>query len=114
VRNFVDIRRLSAITTCSVPTDDNTTKQLFDVLKMASEAEVDNGPMRLKDREIYWRDHQVWLQECGYMLRPRYLPSWIPSWKTDPTKVDLFCEDGIPLSVSEVNIPGSLRLELYI
>ncbi|KAJ7902316.1 kinase-like domain-containing protein [Mycena leptocephala] len=54
--------------------------------------------MRLKDREIYWRDHQVWLQECGYMLRPRYLPSWIPSWKTDPTKVDLFCEDGIPLS----------------
>ncbi|KAJ7637467.1 hypothetical protein B0H17DRAFT_1106842 [Mycena rosella] len=24
----------------------------------------------LSDEEIYWKDHQVWLQECGYMLRP--------------------------------------------
>ncbi|KAJ7933892.1 kinase-like domain-containing protein [Mycena leptocephala] len=31
------------------------------------------------------------------MLRPRYLPGWIPSWKTDPTKVALICEDRIPL-----------------
>ena len=31
--------------------------------------------------EEFWRDHQVWLQEQGYMLRPRYHPDWEPSWK---------------------------------
>ena len=30
--------------------------------------------------EIFWRDHQVWLAERGYMLRPRYKPGWKPSW----------------------------------
>ncbi|KAJ3477236.1 hypothetical protein NLI96_g10603 [Meripilus lineatus] len=29
--------------------------------------------------EEFWRDHQVWLQEQGYMLRPRYHPDWVPS-----------------------------------
>ncbi|KAJ6555389.1 hypothetical protein DFH09DRAFT_1084937 [Mycena vulgaris] len=26
--------------------------------------------MPLSKGEIYWRDHQIWLQECGYILRP--------------------------------------------
>lgn len=30
--------------------------------------------------EIYRRDHQKWLEERGYMLRPRFTPGWIPSW----------------------------------
>ncbi|KAJ7147612.1 hypothetical protein C8R43DRAFT_889589 [Mycena crocata] len=30
--------------------------------------------------EIYWRDHQQWLETCGYMLRPRFRPGWRPSW----------------------------------
>ncbi|CAL1706317.1 unnamed protein product [Somion occarium] len=34
--------------------------------------------------EIYWRDHQVWLEAQGYMLRPRYRPNWVPSWKGEP------------------------------
>ncbi|EED86080.1 predicted protein [Postia placenta Mad-698-R] len=43
--------------------------------------------------EFYWRDHQLWLQKCGYMLRPRYKPDWVPSWLG--TKKHLFgCEDG--------------------
>ncbi|KAJ6555187.1 hypothetical protein DFH09DRAFT_1493362 [Mycena vulgaris] len=29
----------------------------------------------------YWRDLQPWLQECGYMLRPRFRPGWVPSWQ---------------------------------
>ncbi|EIW62688.1 uncharacterized protein TRAVEDRAFT_69009 [Trametes versicolor FP-101664 SS1] len=33
--------------------------------------------------ETWWRDHQVWLQERGYMLRPRYRPDWVPSWHKD-------------------------------
>ncbi|TBU31671.1 kinase-like domain-containing protein [Dichomitus squalens] len=36
--------------------------------------------------EIWWRDHQVWLQERGYMLRPRYRPDWIPSWASGKGK----------------------------
>ncbi|TBU31680.1 kinase-like domain-containing protein [Dichomitus squalens] len=43
--------------------------------------------------EFFWRDHQPWLADSGYMLRPRYRQDWEPSWlktKKDP----LFCEDG--------------------
>ncbi|KAJ7444789.1 kinase-like domain-containing protein [Mycena galericulata] len=36
----------------------------------------------LNETEVFFRDHQVWLQEkCGYMLPPRYMPDWIPSWQ---------------------------------
>lgn len=38
----------------------------------------------LTRREIEWRDRQVWLESCGYMLRPRFRPGWIPSWISDP------------------------------
>ncbi|KAH9941283.1 uncharacterized protein BXZ73DRAFT_88426 [Epithele typhae] len=43
--------------------------------------------------EIRWRDHQHWLEERGYILRPRLRHGWVPSWKG--TKQSwLFCEDG--------------------
>ena len=44
-------------------------------------------------REFFWRDHYTWLQEQGYLLRPRYHPDWKPSWagtKKNPRN----CEDG--------------------
>ncbi|KAJ6538812.1 hypothetical protein DFH09DRAFT_1176301 [Mycena vulgaris] len=48
----------------------------------------------LSEAEKFWRDHQVWLKDCGYMLRPRYRPGWVPSWKgTKKDKLDL--EDGV-------------------
>lgn len=31
--------------------------------------------------ECFWRDYQPWLEERGYILRPRYSPDWVPSWK---------------------------------
>jgi hypothetical protein len=34
----------------------------------------------LTPEEEFWRDHQRWLQDCGYMLRRRYMPDWQPSW----------------------------------
>lgn len=47
----------------------------------------------LSPREVWWRNHQVWLQETGYLLRLRYRPGWVPSWKgTDRWSSD--CEDG--------------------
>ena len=48
----------------------------------------------LHDTEIFWRDHQKWLQSEGYMLRARYMPNWKPSWEgTD--KLRTLCEDWI-------------------
>ncbi|KAJ7149990.1 hypothetical protein C8R46DRAFT_1008919 [Mycena filopes] len=47
---------------------------------------------KLKDKEIYWRDLQPWLEERGYMLRPRYRPGWVPSWK-DTGEYPLLKED---------------------
>jgi hypothetical protein len=46
----------------------------------------------LSEGEIYWRDHQKWLLECGYRLRPRYDPGWIPSW-TKTGRPAALCED---------------------
>ena len=46
----------------------------------------------LMPHEVFWRDHQPWLEQKGYMLRPRFHPDWRPSWlntKKDP----LSCED---------------------
>ncbi|CAL1706278.1 unnamed protein product [Somion occarium] len=34
--------------------------------------------------ELFWRDHQPWLAERGYMLRPRYHPDWVASYKDTP------------------------------
>jgi hypothetical protein len=36
---------------------------------------------RLYSREIYWREHYFWFKERGYLLRPRYHPEWVASWK---------------------------------
>lgn len=36
---------------------------------------------RLYSVEIYWRDHYFWFKEHGYLLRPRYHPEWVASWK---------------------------------
>ncbi|TFK47138.1 hypothetical protein OE88DRAFT_1714631 [Heliocybe sulcata] len=49
-------------------------------------------PSNILDHEEFWCDHQGWLKEHGYMLRPRFRPGWVPSWKgTD--KSPIHCED---------------------
>ena len=35
----------------------------------------------LNREEVVWRDLQPWLEERGYMLRPRYRVGWVPKWK---------------------------------
>jgi hypothetical protein len=52
----------------------------------------------LDSGEIYWRDHQKWLEGHGYMLRPRYRPGWIPSW-IGTNIPGIGCEDGPSLEV---------------
>jgi hypothetical protein len=57
---------------------------------------------RLHEGEIFWRDHQPWLKECGYLLRPRYQPDWVASWKKDKDKFWGDCEDAKTWNVREV------------
>lgn len=33
---------------------------------------------RLEPGEIVWRDLQPWLEQQGYLLRPRYRVGWVP------------------------------------
>ncbi|KAI1795576.1 hypothetical protein LXA43DRAFT_1090740 [Ganoderma leucocontextum] len=51
--------------------------------------------------EYFWRAHQPWLQEQGYMLRPRYHPDWKPSWTGTKKYYEDF-EDGLILGRLEV------------
>ncbi|KAK0477910.1 kinase-like domain-containing protein [Armillaria novae-zelandiae] len=37
-----------------------------------------------QEGETFWVSHQPFLASRGYMLRPRYHPDWIPSWKSNP------------------------------
>lgn len=47
---------------------------------------------QLAPNEIWWSQHFGWLKDRGYLLRPRYAPGWVPSWRG--TKKDrLLCED---------------------
>lgn len=64
----------------------------------------------LTEAEIWWRDHQVWLQECGYMLRPRYRPDWVPSWHKDGGSDFDIREDGQSILVSMRAFQRSIRL----
>lgn len=32
------------------------------------------------ESEQYWVKLQKWLEENGYMLRPRFKADWVPSW----------------------------------
>ncbi|RDX54872.1 hypothetical protein OH76DRAFT_1339715 [Lentinus brumalis] len=47
----------------------------------------------LLEPEYFWRDHQQWLADAGYMLRPRFREDWQPSWLKS-NKLWFQCEDG--------------------
>ncbi|TBU31675.1 hypothetical protein BD311DRAFT_752237 [Dichomitus squalens] len=65
------------------------------------EAVASHSGGQLGPSEIWWRDHQTWLQERGYMLRPRYRPDWTPSWENGKgTFFDY--EDGHRISRADV------------
>lgn len=48
-------------------------------------------PDVLQPYEIFWCEHFRWLQSCGYLLRKRYMPGWIPSF--GPKSRGAGCED---------------------
>ncbi|KAJ6610679.1 hypothetical protein B0H10DRAFT_2165995 [Mycena sp. CBHHK59/15] len=52
---------------------------------------------KLTTGDIIWRDMQPWLQDCGYMLRPRFRPGWVPSWKTSGEHYGLSEDSYVPI-----------------
>lgn len=63
--------------------------------------------------ELFWKDRQQFLQSRGYMLRPRYRPGWIPSWKMNPTMKILHAEDRLSFRVSHTCYIHGLLLILF-
>ena len=61
--------------------------------QLGGQPEREKDPDALLEYEVWWRDLQPWLQQKGYMLRPRFRPNWIPSWK-GTKKFRISCEDG--------------------
>lgn len=57
-------------------------------------------PEELDPRETWWRDRYEQLRSLGYLLRPRYSPEWVPSWKTSKRDWSS-CEDGKRLEVCD-------------
>ncbi|KAL6303573.1 hypothetical protein BKA93DRAFT_787874 [Sparassis latifolia] len=51
--------------------------------------------------EYFWRNRQEWLQEHGYMLRPRYMPNWKPSWQGSKRSFFRF-EDAVGMGNSHI------------
>jgi len=52
------------------------------------------------EHELFWCDHQPWLEEQGYMLRPRYRPGWTPHWTDEDFYWDF--EEGTIVKRSQV------------
>jgi len=70
----------------------------------------------LSQSEVWWRDRYRALESCGYKLRPRYHPDWVPSWKMSG-KEFWTVEDGQSPQVSVVRLisfmPSNLALVTY-
>ncbi|KAJ7141184.1 kinase-like domain-containing protein [Mycena epipterygia] len=49
----------------------------------------------LSENEVFWRDHTSWFKDHGYVLRPRYQPGWVASWKAKEPVTGGFVEDMI-------------------
>ncbi|KAF9230234.1 kinase-like domain-containing protein [Melanogaster broomeanus] len=59
------------------------------------------SPEELDGREAWWCAHYEQLKARGYLLRPRYSPEWVPSWKI--SKKDwVECEDGKRLGFAQI------------
>lgn len=63
----------------------------------------DNALGALSPSEKFWRDRYNWLEQEGYILRPRYKPDWVPSWK-DSGRGHWSFEDGQRLIVGLLHL----------
>ncbi|GJE92558.1 kinase-like domain-containing protein [Phanerochaete sordida] len=56
-------------------------------------AEIAQENTELAPFEVQWRDRQEFLERRGYVLRARYHPGWVASWKENPELDPSTCED---------------------
>ncbi|KIJ46382.1 hypothetical protein M422DRAFT_29249 [Sphaerobolus stellatus SS14] len=63
--------------------------------------------------EFFWQDIQPFLEKRGYILRPRYHPGWVGSWKTTGKKIR-YCEDSIPIRHPNVLDARRLSDDLHV
>lgn len=63
----------------------------------------------LKQAELFWAEHQQYLQSQGYMLRKRYRPGWVASWKSDGMP-DIECEDSVTPYVRFISLAVPMSL----
>jgi len=66
---------------------------------------TETQPSNLRRTEVFWSKHYNWLEDCGYLLRPRYRPEWIPSWQ-GTSKNPAECEDWIKPRVCRYILDG--------
>lgn len=71
------------------------------VVNLLDDQPSDRQPGDLDEHEDWWVERQEALEASGYMLRPRYRPGWIPSWR-GTNKFPLDLEDGQRVLVSPV------------
>ena len=64
----------------------------------------------LSRSEVWWQDHYDDIKHCGYQLRPRYRPGWVPSWRGS-NKDFFFVEDGQPYLVSAIRLVLSVLID---
>ena len=70
--------------------------------ELAAFGTTERRPPEMRDnREAWWSDRFDWLKDRGYLLRARYSPTWVPSWKNS-TKVWFEHEDSRNLDVYPV------------
>lgn len=54
--------------------------------------DTEKGVWKLLPSEVWWRDHQRFLQSKGYLLPERFRPGWTPSW-LGTNVIPSFCDD---------------------
>lgn len=53
-----------------------------------------DNPGQRDSYETWWAEHQPWLEELGYALRPRFQKDWQPSWQGKSKQSYKAFEDG--------------------
>ncbi|KAI0829362.1 kinase-like domain-containing protein [Trametes gibbosa] len=66
-------------------------------------------PGTLTSEEVVWSRVQLYLEEHGYLLRPRYRQGWIPSWRGQEPGAWARAEDGLTLP-ARVNVIDAIRI----
>ncbi|KAJ3015694.1 hypothetical protein NUW54_g170 [Trametes sanguinea] len=65
---------------------------------------------RLSSVERWWIDHQPFLEQHGYQLRPRYRPGWEPSWLRDESASFLRAEDHLSMHALRPHLMDARRI----